>query len=181
VTASDTRFVELYERFYRPVYAYCRRRVSADHVDDVVAETFLVTWKKIDSIPGDGDTLPWLYGVAYRVVSNQWRGRARRQKLDRKLAGIGFEVPPPPIEVIVTGYESRQVVAALESLNPTDREILTLAAWEELAVADIALALDISVGAVRQRLHKAKKNLASAYDKLDGQSKTPAAKKGGGT
>lgn len=181
VTASDVRFVELYERLYRRVYAYCRRRVSADHVDDVVADTFLVVWKKIDSLPGDSEVLPWLYGVAHRVIGNQRRGTSRRQKLSRRLEGIGIENPAPPVDVIVTGYEARQVATALDSLNSTDREILLLAAWEELPQTDIAVALEISVGAVRQRLHKAKKNLASAYDRLDRERKTPAAKKGGET
>ena len=178
VTGSDGRFVDLYERFYRPVYAYCRRRTLADVVDDVVADTFLTAWRRIDDVPGD-QVLPWLYGVAYRVLGNQRRGLARHGKLGEKLASIGYLAPALPYEVVVMREESRQVLAALDSLRRVDREILLLSAWEELPQPEIALVLDISVEAVRQRLYQAKKRLAKAYDRMDGQRLTPAAKKGG--
>jgi RNA polymerase sigma-70 factor (ECF subfamily) len=67
---------------------------------------------------------------------------------------------------------------ALASLSRTDQEILLLTAWEELPQADVASVLDISIGAVRQRLYQAKKNLAVAYDRQD-HSEIPTAKKGG--
>ncbi|MGD2059505.1 MAG: sigma-70 family RNA polymerase sigma factor [Acidimicrobiia bacterium] len=171
--------MDLYERFYRPVYAYCRRRTMADVVDDVVADTFLTAWRRIDDVPDDHEALPWLYGVAYRVLGNQRRGSARRRKLDERLASIGHPAPSLPHEVIVMGEESRQVLAALDSLRLIDREVLRLSAWEELPQVEIALVLDISVEAVRQRLHQAKRRLAKAYDRLDRARITPAAQKGG--
>ncbi len=83
-------------------------------------------------------------------------------------------------EVLVTRQESRQVFDALSRLNTTDQEILLLSAWEELPHADIAVTLNISIGAVRQRLYEAKRNLAKQYERLEKRhSKTPAAKKGG--
>lgn len=179
VTGSDARFVDLYERFYRPVYAYCRRRTFADVVDDVVADTFLTAWRRIDDVPDD-QVLPWLYGVAFRVLGNQRRGWARLGRLNQKLASIGHLAPSQPYEVVVMREDSRQVLAALDSLRRIDREILRLSAWEELPHPEIALALGISVEAVRQRLHQAKKRLAQAYDQMDGRPSTPAVKKGGG-
>lgn len=179
MTDSDARFVDLYERFFRPVYAYCRRRTTADVVDDVVAETFLIAWRRIDLVPRGSEVLPWLYGVAYRVLGNQWRTLSRSRKLSRKLTSIGHEAPLPPEETMLIREESSQVLEALDSLKPTDREILLLAAWEELPQADIAVVLNISIGAVRQRLHAAKKNLASEYDRLGRKRDTPAARKGG--
>lgn len=179
MTESDQRFVELYDRFYRPVYAYCRRRTTADQVDDVIADTFLVAWRKIDQVPRGSEVLPWLYGVAYRVLGHQWRGSGRRTRLERKLAGIGEQAPTTPDDLILIRSESRQVLDALSRLNPTDKEILLLSAWEELPQDDIAVALNISIGAVRQRLYEAKKNLAKQYDRLEKKRNTPAAKKGG--
>lgn len=180
MTDSDTRFIELYERFYRPVYAYCRRRTGAERADDVVADTFLIAWRKIDQVPRGSEVLPWLYGVAYRVLGHEWRGSSRRKRLDRKLGAIGREVPLVPEEVVVMNQESRQVFDALSRLNTTDQEILLLSAWEELPHADIAVTLNISIGAVSQRLLEAKKNLTKQYDRLDKKHhKTPAAKKGG--
>lgn len=178
MTDSDARFVDLYNRFYRDVYAYCRRRTTAERVDDVVAETFLVAWRRIDQVPRGSEVLPWLLGVAYRVLGTQWRGSSRSKKLGRKLNAIGRETPMTPDELVVMHEQSRIVLAALERLNATDREILRLAAWEELPQPDIAVTLNISVGAVRQRLYEAKKHLAKEYDRLNRRN-TPAAEKGG--
>ena len=180
MTDSDVRFIDLYERFYRPVYAYCRRRTTSDLVDDVVADTFLIAWRKIDQVPRGSEVLPWLYGVAYRVLGHQWRGRSRRKSLDEKLGVLGREALETPEEVIVTRQASRQVFDALSELKAIDQEILLLSAWEELPQADIAVTLNISIGAVRQRLHEAKRNLSKQYDRLDKKrNKTPAARKGG--
>ena len=101
MTDSNARFIELYERFYRPVYGYCRRRTSAERVDDVVADTFLIAWRKIDQVPRGSEVLPWLYGVAYRVLGHEWRGTSRRKLLDRKLRALGREAPVVPEEVVV--------------------------------------------------------------------------------
>jgi DNA-directed RNA polymerase specialized sigma24 family protein len=61
MTTSDARFVELYERNYWKVYRYCRRRTSADRVDDAVADTFLTAWRNIGDVPQGDAGLRWLY------------------------------------------------------------------------------------------------------------------------
>lgn len=61
----------------------CRRRTSADTVDDVVADTYLTVWRKIDQVPAGDGCLPWLYGVAYRVLSHQYRGSFRHVHQER--------------------------------------------------------------------------------------------------
>jgi RNA polymerase sigma-70 factor (ECF subfamily) len=77
--------------------------------------------------------------------------------------------------------EASQILAALSALNATDREVLRLNAWEELTHDEIALVLDISVGAVRQRFHVAKKKLTDEYNRLETRrTVSPAAQKGGG-
>ena len=72
-TAADAAFVELYDRYYRPVRHFCRRRLAEDLVDDAVAETFLTAWRRLDEVPPAEHALVWLNGVAYRVVGHQWR------------------------------------------------------------------------------------------------------------
>jgi RNA polymerase sigma factor (sigma-70 family) len=100
--------------------------------------------------------------------------------LNDKLASIGAESVVTPEDYIVIGDESRMVHVALGRLKPTDREILRLTAWEELAQSEVALALGISVGAVRQRLYEARKNLTREFNRLEKEPSTsPAAQKGG--
>ena len=177
---SDARFVDAYERYHRAVFVYCRRRVSADRVEDVVADTFLTAWRKIDQVPDGDETLPWLYGVAYRVLMHQWRGTSRRQRLEDRLSSIGVDSPSSPEEYIVSTYESERVLEATSKLKTTDQEILRLSLWEELSHGEVASVLNLNVEAVRKRLSRALQNLTKEFNRQDGRrSQSPAAQKGG--
>ncbi len=130
----------------------------------------------------EGDAvLPWLYGVAYRVLSHQWRHRGRGRRLVERLSGLtGVETSPPDV-IVVKNEEYRMVLAAVDRLKPIDQEILRLSVWEELSYPDLALVLGIKEGAVRQRAYRARRNLGSEYRKLTGAYQPPAARKGGGS
>ena len=180
MAGGDARFREVHDRFFRDVYSYCRRRTSADEVDEAVADTFVTAWRKSDEIPPGDQALPWLYGVAYRVLTHHWRSNFRRGRLSQKVASFGGISTSLPEEIVIVGHEQRQVLTALEALRHNDQEILRLTVWEELSQADIAIALGISIGAVRQRFYAAKKKLAEEYNRLDSQKiHSPAAQKGG--
>ena len=180
MAGGDARFREVHDRFYRDVYAYCRRRTSVDSVDDAVADTFATAWRKSGEIPPGDQALPWLYGVAYRVLNHQWRSDFRRGRLTQKVASFGGISASSPEEIVIAGHEHRQLLAALEGMRQSDQEILRLTVWEELSHTDIAIALGISVGAVRQRFYAAKKKLADEYNRLESRKiHSPAAQKGG--
>lgn len=76
--ARRVRFTDLFDRTHAPLLAYAVRRV-ADPADaaDVVAETFLVAWRRLDDVPAGEAARPWLYGVARRVLANHYRGERR--------------------------------------------------------------------------------------------------------
>lgn len=180
MTGGDVPFHEIYDRFHPQVYAYCRRRTRDDDVQDAVAETFLIAWRKTDDIPSGDQALPWLYGVAYRVLTHQWRSAFRRQKLAEKLSLLGLTPMDLPEDIVIARQDHRQLLAALSGLRGIDQEILRLTAWEELSQAEIAVVLGITVGAVRQRLYEAKRKLAHEYNRLERRrTDIPAAQKGG--
>ncbi len=181
MTSSDVRFAEIYETFFRRLYGYCLRRATADRVDDVVAETFLIAWRRIDDVPTGDEALPWLYAVAFKVLGNQWRSQTRQRKLEDKLSAVGITPVSSTEDFIIKGQESGQVLQAVSRLKRTDQEILKLAMWEEVSHADITLILGVSPGAVKQRLYEARKNLTREYNRLENKRiKSPAARKGGG-
>jgi len=62
------------------------RRVNPSTADDVVAEVFVVCWRRLDEVPVD--PLPWLLGVARRVLSTQRRGERRRGALRDRLLQV---------------------------------------------------------------------------------------------
>src|SRR5258707_15307572 len=73
------RFDALFRDHHPAVRAYARRRVPREVVDDIVSETFLVVWRRLDDVPEA--PLPWLLAVARNVVGTEWRGAARRERL----------------------------------------------------------------------------------------------------
>lgn len=151
-----------------------------DRVDDATAEVFLVAWRRIDEVPVGGEALPWLYSVAYGVVSNIWRGISRREKLARKLESIGVESSPPPDDVVVMRQEAVEILKALKKLSRSDQEILRLSIWEELDSSSVALTLDVSRDAVNQRLSRARRRLANEYDRLKPRRKPSSVTQKGG-
>ena len=79
----QSTFRDLFERHAGSVFGYAARRSSPQEAQDIVAETFLVAWRRIDDVPHDA--LPWLFGVARRVLANARRGSDRRSSLGTRL------------------------------------------------------------------------------------------------
>ena len=176
---DDAVFVQLYRRYYRPVRDFCRRRVAGDLVDDAVAETFFTAWRRLADIPAGAEALVWLYAVAYRVIGHQRRSVARRRRLEGRVRSM-LRPPVAADEPVIDGHEVRVVLAAAARLGDTDAEVLRLVAWEQLSVAQAAAVLGIEPNAVRQRLHRARRNLGREYRRLQSRPlSTPVAAKGG--
>lgn len=176
--SRDDRLTRLYEKYNRHVRAYCLRRLGDDEASDAVAGVFAVAWRRIDDIPAD-DALLWLYGVSRRVVSDHYRSRNRRSRLRAKLAGVRSASPSQPETQVVQREEYRNVQLALESLRAPDREVLLLAAWEELSNDQIARVVGCSVPAAAQRVHRAKQRLGRAYRTLSADGPPVAGIEGG--
>jgi RNA polymerase sigma-70 factor, ECF subfamily len=83
----QARFEEIYRVYADRVHAYARRRTNASAADDVVAEVFLVVWRRLNHVPED--PLPWLLGAARRVLANRRRSEGRAAALHDRLSGSG--------------------------------------------------------------------------------------------
>jgi RNA polymerase sigma-70 factor (ECF subfamily) len=151
------RFEALFATHHDPVRRYIIRRQSAPLVDDAIAETFLVAWRRLDEIPDR--TLPWLLGVARRVLADQRRAVRRRRSLSERLRGsiltpglAGDWEPPAGL--------TPELASALAALTEHEREALLLVAWDELSPADAARVAGCSPAAFRVRLHRARQRVA---------------------
>ena len=139
------------------VLAYALRRTSREDAADVVAETFLVAWRRLDDVD-ERTALPWLYAVARRVLLSQQRTTRRQQAIAQRVA-VGL--PEAPAEAPLG---SPRVLEALAALSEGEREVLMLAAWEELSGSEAARVLGCSATAYRIRLHRARKRLRERLD-----------------
>jgi RNA polymerase sigma-70 factor, ECF subfamily len=152
-------FDELFTACHSDVLAYIVRRTSLANAEDVLAETFLVAWRQADRIPKD--PLPWLLGVARRVLANQRRGELRRGALLGRLTGVRSRMPGPwePPSTL-----SPELAAALASLSEREREALLLTAWDGLGPDRAASAAGCTAATFRVRLHRARKRVAAQID-----------------
>ncbi|MFF0867132.1 RNA polymerase sigma factor [Nonomuraea sp. NPDC003560] len=158
------RFDALYRSCYQAVHRYALRRTdSVDDAADVIAETFLAAWRRLDDIPDGDAALLWLYGAARRVLANHRRGESRRSALAARLRG---ELAVRR-ESASADPRAEAIRAAFAALNPADREVLALASWEGLTGPQIAMVLGCSSTAARLRLHKARKRLARLLGTTD--------------
>lgn len=179
-TGGSARFDILYREHYRSIHSYCRRRTHPSRVDDAVADVFAIAWRRIDDVPEGKATRPWLYGVAYKVIANQIRSERRRAVFLRRLEHHPQELSDGTQLQVVKKAEYELVLRALQRLQPIDRELLRLSVWEELPQAHIALALNLTEGAVKQRLHRARKKLAREYERLNPSDQSPRLLRRGG-
>lgn len=166
----DDRFRRLFDDHYRIVMSFAlRRTATAEDANDVASETFAVAWRRLDLVPADRDgQVSWLLATARRVMANVHRSNRRRRALHVRVAS---ERPATASrDVGESASEIALVRAALEELAEADREILRLAAWEDLPHAQIAAVLDLSVSAVSVRLHRARQRLVEALARLEGDA-----------
>lgn len=162
---AESRFRRLYETHYEALLAYAARRSpDLSEAHDVVADTFLVLWRRLDEAPVDEEVPLWLYGVIRRVLSNRDRSRQRRERLAARFAQIARELPETE-ELVESRLDARQLLEALLLLTEDDREVLLLAAWERLSTAQLAATLGCSQNAASLRLHRARKKLTEVYKK----------------
>jgi RNA polymerase sigma-70 factor (ECF subfamily) len=150
-------FERLFRRHYRSVLAYAMRRSSPEVAEDVVAETFLIAWRRLDQVPSDA--LPWLIGVARLTLSNQERSSRRQRALLVKVTSVAA------LEEGGHDLTRSKVIEALARLPESEREALTLLVWEGLTPQQAAIALGCSGVAVRARLHRARRRLAREFNR----------------
>ena len=146
----ERRWLEgLWRDYGDRVFAYATRRVGRAHAEDVVADVFVVAWRNRHRPPRR--VLPWLYGVARKVVSEHYRATRRWESLLQRVADVGPSVGDDP------GIDGVLLGSVLDQLSDLDREVLLLTAWEGLEPADGAAAVGISGPAFRMRLTRARR------------------------
>lgn len=153
------KFEQVYARTREPILGYLLRRVSVpSDAADLLAETYLVAWRRVDDLPDGDESRLWLYGVARKVLANYRRhGAVERRLADKLRAGLRTSLPPASTES--TTRLDQAIADCLASLSAQDRELIELVAYEGLTPTEIAGIVGQSAGHVRVRLHRARRTL----------------------
>lgn len=155
------RFRRIYEEHSDSVYTYALRRTrSPEEAKDVVSETFLTAWRRLESVPDR--PLAWLLGTARGTVANRLRSATNREHLVCWILG---ESEPSCADPILAGAEplcdaaAMRTRAALDQLADTDREALRLLYWEGLSGTEAARAVGCTRATFLVRAHRARQRL----------------------
>lgn len=153
----ESRIEALFQRHAADVLAYATRRgATKAEAEDVLAETFLIAWRRVEDVPPDA--LPWLLGVARNILANQARSKRRRAAFMTRLnifAGLR-EAEYDPFDSSLLSDELRE---ALTKLSDTDREALLLVAWEGLTHEEAAVVAGMTRKGFSRRVSRARLRL----------------------
>lgn len=164
------RFHVIFDRHARDIYRYLARRLEPAAAEDLVGETFLAAFRQRERYVAErADARPWLYGIATKLVRKHWREEARTyRKLHRAEPHASEAGHADAVASAVTAQSARaQLSSALARLRKPDRDVLLLAAWEELSYEEIATALGIPIGTVRSRLNRARRKVRAELDETN--------------
>jgi RNA polymerase sigma-70 factor (ECF subfamily) len=158
------RFDALFASHSADILAYCGwRAASESDAEDAASEVFLTAWRRLDELPLGDAARVWLYATARRVIANQRRSSRRRVALKERLARDAASAPG---ELSNAEREEALVHEALRRLGPRDREVLLLAEWEGLSLAEIAVVLGCLAITARGRLHRARRRFRAVFENL---------------
>lgn len=146
------RFEDFFRENYQRLFQYVARRVPNAQVDDVVAASFMVAWRKFERTTNP--TLPWLLRIASYEVSNHRRAQRKWNNV------ISFEVVGDYLSTSTSSdVDSVEIDAAFGRLTDADQEILRLIHWDSLTRAEAAEVLRLTPNATNVRYHRALQRL----------------------
>lgn len=167
---DEPAFEAIFNKYSPKLYSVAQRilREPAD-AEEVIQEVFLTVFRKAETFQGHSQFSTWLY----RLTVNEALGKIRRSKNKQKevvyeeflpkFADDGHHAVRPVIDWSATveeeyaGKELRQLLAAaLDRLKPLDKSVVVLSDVEGMSDKEIAEILNLTVSAVKTRLHRAR-------------------------
>jgi RNA polymerase sigma-70 factor (ECF subfamily) len=143
---------------------------QADDAEDVVQEAFLNAYQSLNSFKGDSEFFTWLYRIAFNAAITLRRTRKAVLSIEGDSEGKSASEPidpseySRPSEAVERIDEDAQLLAAMQRLSPEHRSVLVLKDLEGQKYEDIAVILDVPIGTVRSRLHRARLELRDLLD-----------------
>lgn len=159
---TEDRFRSAYGATYPDLLRFVTRRVHPSHAEDVVADVFLVAWRRVADLPDTLDSQrAWLFGIARRTLLNQYRTDRRQEALSVRIAEHQPTTAGVDPDVIAARIDLARVWG---HLSPADQEAIALTAWDGLDGPAAAAVLGITPVAYRLRLSRARRTLRRLLD-----------------
>jgi RNA polymerase sigma-70 factor (ECF subfamily) len=158
---DETAIKAVYERYSGPVFAVALSILGdRELAADATQQTFLKAWRAASTYDADREFSPWIYAIARRTSIDLYRREIR----SRPLVEQEVIVLPPGLETV---WETFEVRLALEQLPDEEREVMRLSHVVGLTHAEIAHHLDVPLGTVKSRSHRAHRRLLGLLKHLE--------------
>lgn len=174
---SDEAFTKLVDTYQKHVYNLCFRMLGEpESAEDAAQETFLRAYQHLHRYDRKRPFATWLLSIAAHYCIDCLRRRKFSiTSLDQNEDEGGFELPDPdvpnPESEVVHSEQREQMQGLLKRLDSVDRAAIVLRYWNDCSEAEIAETLNLTVSAVKSRLHRARRELAGLW-----QAETPRSK-----
>lgn len=163
IEVTNQLIADLFRKYNQPIFAYLYR-LSNDWelAHDLTQETFLQLLRTADQLPSIENPRAWIYRIATNLAFNTLKRRQRFTWLPWKLLDEQHVPSDDPIKRI---HQRDEVAKALATLPIKYRAPLLLYSYDDLTVREVATTLNLSEGAVKTRLHRAREMFRQAYTK----------------
>lgn len=160
---DSAAFAEIFDEYSDLIYNVAFRRTGSwDAAEEIVSAVFLEAWRQRASVTEqDGSIRSWLLGVALNLVRRHWRQADRQRQAAMKLSAdeAYLDHSSDVAERVDAERTMSRILKSLERIPDDQREVVQLWAWEDLSLDEIATFLDVPVGTVKSRLHRARNAL----------------------
>lgn len=167
-------FNQLVEAYQTPVYNLCFRMLG-DHyeAEDAAQETFMRAYKSIKRYDINRPFSTWLLSIAAHYCIDQVRKRRMTKISLDDLPYQQVSDPAPGPEIALSQNERRdQVKELLDSLGAEDRAAIVMRYWYDFSYEEISESLNLTVSAVKSRLHRARRALAESWTQSSSGTQT---------
>ncbi len=147
-------FGELYDHFAEKIYRFTFFRVSHKEVaEDILSDTFVKAWQKINQINSGGALGGWLYQIAKNNIIDYYRLKKDLIPLDE----LTDELPDAadPLDTLNLGLQQKKVLDVLDQLTEEQQQVIRYKFFEDLSNEEIAYVLGKTEGAIRVIQHRA--------------------------
>lgn len=175
---DEFAFVSLYNRYKDAVYGFCLKMVQDEALaQDLMQETFLRVYENRERLMKAGSFKSWMFTIARNQCLNRLRRRKREVPLEKER---GEEPVVPKGKTPVARLEKSEQIdlvdRCLQQLKPSYREVIILREYQGLSYKEIAAVTRSTLSAIKSRLFKARRKLATFLEPMLEEEKAASRK-----
>jgi RNA polymerase sigma-70 factor, ECF subfamily len=169
---DDEAFALLVETYQKPVYNLCYRMLGeAQEAEDAAQESFWRAYQALQRYDPQRSFITWLLSIAaHYCIDQQRRRRLPTFSMDLITEEIVHDGAPNPESVASQLEQDRMLHHLMSQMKPQDRAALVLRYWYDFSDQEIGQALNLSVSAVKSRLHRARLSLAENWRNVQSEN-----------